>query len=466
MKIAIYQGFLFHYEMLGYIIDYLLNSKLVQFDQIDIYCWNLNNENNNSNNGKAWEDFYQDIFKIKINFIEPCKINPDNYNIIFLITDDDLSFKQEWLDKIGESKIICIDHFAERIRPPTNMTRVGVRFFYHRPKCLWAMPVYQYINKIDKIKYLSQTNKINIVCVGKQGVPISGEFLKELFYNFDSLEFHIISRKIEPKFNYSNIKTYENCSTKIMMEIIKNAHYMLCFEDPKNLGPISGSLSASIPLAFNSGCQLIIPKSWQNYYNLNSIISYEDSLLQKNNSTSKMFLTAQTDLDKIYNEAYDLIHHKNYVFDSILKNKFGCTYSNISNNLLTYIYDMIINDKPIIAIDLSDNKIKIKNFVNDFREMNCFINENLNNNKIFYHSDKQFFLTNTINKINEPCFINIEYNDLTQIYLLHLSKRSYNDLILITNINNNTIQIIKNNFNKMHCLYSVNNDSIIIISQK
>jgi hypothetical protein len=267
MKIAIYQGFLFHYEMLGYILEYFLNSKIVPFDQIDIYCWDdisIYGINDNSSNGKEWKELYETIFNIKLNFIEPIKINPDNYDVIILVTDDDNTFKQEWLDKIGETKIICIDHNAERITPPENMTRLGVRFFYHRPKCLWAIPVYQYINKLDKIKYLAQTDKINVVCIGKQGVPNSGEFLKELFYNFDSLEFHIVSRKIEPKFdNYSNIKTYENCSTKNMMEIIKKAHYMLCFEDPNELKYAFNGISASIPLAFNSGCQLIIPKSWQ-----------------------------------------------------------------------------------------------------------------------------------------------------------------------------------------------------------
>lgn len=312
MKLAIYQGFLYiHYEMLGYILEYFIQSNL----SFDLYC-------PEESVGQEWKEFYENIFKVKLIFINPTKINPYNYDLIFLITDDDYSFKQKWLDKLGEEKVICIDHSAHIRRQPINMLRLGTRFFNHRPTCLWALPVYNYINKLDKLKYLAQTDKINVMCIGTQNKPYSGEFLKELFYNFDSIDFHVITRYLDKNYDeYSNIKTYENCSTQKMMELLKKTHYMLCFENPNNLEPISNSISASIPLAFNSGCQLIIPKSWGPYYNFNSVITYKDYLLQKNNTITKMFLNGQIDLDKIYYEADKLINHKNKMFDYIIQTK-------------------------------------------------------------------------------------------------------------------------------------------------
>lgn len=459
MKIAIYQGFLYiHYEMLGYILEYFIHSNL----SFDLYC-------PDESVGKDWKEFYEKTFGVKLNFINPTQIKPANYNLIFLITDDDYSFEQKWLDDFGEEKVICIDHSVHIRRQPTNMLRLSTRFFHFRPQCLWALPVYTYINKLDKMKYLAQTDKINVMCVGTQNKPYSGEFLKELFYNFDSIDFHVITRYLDKNYqNYPNIKTYENYSTQKMMELLKNTQYILCFENPDNLEPVSNCISASIPLAFDSGCQLIIPKSWDFYYNLKSVITYEDTLLQKNNATTKMFLNGQIDLNKIYNEAYELINHKNKTFDYIIQTKLGKYKVEIKhpNSLFTDINNKIIRDKPNVVVDLTDSCDIIRDLTNHFREVNCFVDKNLNENKVFYHSDKEYFLTDTVFKICEPCFFIIKADSNCSDYLSKLSSRGYIDLILITEKNHNTIEIIKTNYKKIYSLYPVNNNSILILSQK
>lgn len=456
-KIAIYQGLFFHYEMLGYLLDYFVGTK----NSVDIYC-------PENNDGNEWKTFYESLFKIKFNFLVPTTINPDNYDLIFLVTDDDPTFKQEWLDKYGEKKVICIDHTVCIRRSPENMLRIGTRFFHLRPKCLWALPVYNYVNKFEKIKCLEQTNKINVVCMG-QTKPLSGEFLQKLIVNFNSIDFHIVSRKIEPKYkNFSNIKTYENCSTAQMMNLIKYAHYMICFESPTNLDPRSNSISGSIPLAFDSGCQLIIPKSFQYYYNFKSVITYEDALLQENDSTPQLILTQQIDLDKIYSEAYELIHHKNHTFEHILETKLGNTNFKYNNNLLNVITGMFIDEKPKVAIDLTDNSQKINNLTEDFREINCFINHDLQKNNIYYHSNKEYFLSDTIFKIKESCFIFIENDSNTQKYLSKLSNRGYKDIIILENIimNKNEIEKYLYVYKKLISFYPIeNSNSIVIIPQ-
>ena len=51
--------------------------------------------------------------------------------------------------------------------------------------------------------------------------------MKELFINFEDIEFHIINRRILKNYNSDNINTYEDCPTLKMMEIIKKSHYIL-----------------------------------------------------------------------------------------------------------------------------------------------------------------------------------------------------------------------------------------------
>ena len=391
------------------------------------------------------------------------------------MTDDDHSFKQEWLNDIGDEKVVCIEHASHIRRHPVNMSRLSTRFFYNRPKCQWALPVYNYINKINKYKYLNQTTRINIACIGTQNMVYSGEFLQQLFYNFDSIDFHVINRKIYKTYeNFPNIKTYENLPTQQMMELLKKTHYILCFEMPNKLNAVADSMSASIPLAFSSGCQLIIPKSWQNYYNLNSVISYEDTLLQKNKSTTKMFLDGQINLNKIYDEQYELINHKNKTFNDILQTKLGKININFNCNQTKSIFSIIkeelISSNPNVVIDFTDNYDIIKILPNYFREINCFINGIEGGNQMFYHSDKNYFLDDKVLKINEPCFFIINFNSNYKQYLNKISKRGYLDVILIINTDSNIQEEISQEikedirlyYKKINYLYTINNNFIII----
>lgn len=451
-KIALYSGFdNIHYEMLGHLLEYFLFTDKT----IDIYC-------PNSMCGIEWLKYYENLFKAKIIFQEPSLFNPDNFDLIFLLTDDDMTFKQEWLDKIGEEKVIVIDHNGKIRREPINMSRLCTRCFYKRPNCHWALPVYNLLNKFEKIKYLSRTNTINVVCMGVQNIPPSVDILKKLFCNFDSINFHIISRIFNNSFNnFKNIKYYLNCQTTLMMELIKCAHYVLFFDNPHNIEPIANSMSGAIPLAFSSGCQIIIPENWQTYYNFKSALTYKDLIVQNNYKTTQMFLTPLTYLDKIYDETYELIHHKNNTLDNLVdkhiknNNDIFRNYFSIDENIST-----LIN----VAVDFTDDKASIQKQSNFFREVNCFINEDLNNKKIFYHFCKEHFINNFVFKINEPCFFNMDSESITENYFSKLSLRGYRDIIVIkTNNQTETIKMIKDNFNKFYSLYTNPNEKIVVL---
>ena len=327
MKIAIYHGFpSFHFEMLGYLIDYFKHSNIkvdtyshtrvhVQFSLDLIRTFNI---------GQDWKEYYEKIFNEPLIWLNPLTINPDNYDLIFLVTDDDFSYSKEWSEAHGLSKIISIDH-CSLLRREHAFFRINTRFLSMIPLREWALPCFQAITKIDKLSILSNSstklsvptsNKIKIACIG-ENIPPSLMFLTELFTNFNELEFFVIARKINITYNNNNdnIHILENCLTKDMMEIVEQCSYMLCVQRPNDDRYNNQSMSGAIPMAFNNGCQLIIPNEWQQHYCFKSAISY--------NEETKLTLNRIPPLDLIYEETHELINHRNSVFEKVIKLKYS-----------------------------------------------------------------------------------------------------------------------------------------------
>ena len=314
MRIAVYQGFDYiHYEMLGYILDYFkhINSKYnINTLKFNIYAKLITT-------GIDWLIYYNKHLNMNISWNEPNLFNPNNYEYIILLTDDDMSFKDEWLIKYNY-KIITINHWQKnrRIETPYN---IGTRFFVTNPYQEYILPSYMGIPYNQKKKILLN-NKINVSCIGAQNIPPSTLFLKDLFTNFNEINFHIVARHIPYNYNSSNINTYIFPSCNDMFNIINKSDYILCIEIP-NTDTKSNCISGAIPLSFSYGCQLLIPKIWQDYYNFKSSISYLDNHVQ-NNGNSKLTLSKNINLDNIYNELYEIINHRNNIFDNIFINKF------------------------------------------------------------------------------------------------------------------------------------------------
>ena len=315
MKIALYHGFPdIHFEMLGYFLEYIKYSNIC----IDIYAIS------NNISGCEWKNYYKKIFNMDVEWNNPLSFNPYVYDLIILLTDDDKSFKEEWLIEFGKQKVICIDHCGI-IRRDNVMERIGTRFFSHRPNCYWALPCYYGINKYHKkniLQNLDLDSKIKILCIGIQNRPPFIEFLIDLFEDFENLEFHIIARFFDTKYEaYSNIHVYEKCPTNLMFELAQECQYILCLDNPNNSFPIANSISGAVPISFSYGCRLILPYKWQQYYNFKSCIPYYDNHLQKNGQT-KLLLSKDNNLDIIYDELYDLILHRNKIFDIVLKTQY------------------------------------------------------------------------------------------------------------------------------------------------
>ena len=258
-KIALFNGFAFHYEMIGYLIEYCVSRDI----QLDIYSETVNNMD--------WLKFYLLTFpknSFKLKKIQDYITRNNHYTKVILLTDDDFHFKNEWINE----KVICIDHDEYNRREKIN-NHIGTRFYPIRPNLDWALQVYKIIDIKEKIRISNN----NIVVIGNNVRYFNPEYITKI-KNFEKYNFIFIDRDIhtylDVKFKtLSNITIYNKLSTIDMIKVLKENSYVFLsdIEDKK-----SERISASIPLALNCLCTMIMPKGMNDYYNFKSAIEYED----------------------------------------------------------------------------------------------------------------------------------------------------------------------------------------------
>ena len=292
-KIALFNGFAFHYEMIGYLIEYCVFKNI----QLDIYTETVDNMD--------WLKFYLLTFpknSFKLKKIQDYKHN-NNYTKVILLTDDDFHFKDQWINE----KIMCIDHDKYNRREKINI-HIGTRFYPIRPNLDWALQVYKMIDIQEKIKI----SKNNIVVIGNNVRYFKPEYIHKI-KNFEEYNFIFIDRYIDTyldlKFkNLPNITIYNKLSTIDMLKILKENSYMFLsdIEDKK-----SGRISASIPLALNCLCTMIMPKGMNNYYKFKSAIEYED-----------IIEITESNHEKVAEDLEYHINHKYEVFDKYIYDEY------------------------------------------------------------------------------------------------------------------------------------------------
>ena len=299
-KLAIFNGFPFHYELFGYIIEYSLynNYDLTIYTNFDIAL--------------GYIDFLKEHFKNYFEFKHFTKFENerDNYDFVFLTTDDDFEFKNEWIT----SNTICIDHHSTIRRPQINH-RIATRPFEPNFR-KWGLPCFSLIKYNEKLQ--ENADEINIVIIGrnftKENITIMKR-LKSNNINNKNIIFHIISKiyainkEYFDEFDNSDknikVKLYTNLDTISLQKILIQCKYILniTFSDPDYY---TKACSGSIMLAFSNLIPLIISKQNNTLYNFKNIIEFDED------STEPIFLK-DIDLLSLEKERDELISmfHKN-----------------------------------------------------------------------------------------------------------------------------------------------------------
>ena len=274
--IAIFNGFPFHYEVFGYILEFAKRNKYF----LDIYT--------NISNDLGWFDFYKSIFT-DFKLFHFCEFKGSSgYDFVFLTTDDDRLFRKEWVN----DSVICINHRNE-IRNPFIKKQINIASF--RDSSLeYTLPCYDYLQISDKI----QTDYISIAVVGGN-LTINYSVINR-FKSSLPIKLFIFSRKntsIQGVENINDDIMYsieQDINTFKMMEILKQCQYIFvnAFNCQSHRPAISSS--GSLGLCYTTLCKPILFEETNDYLGLLNCVSYRED-------TSDIYLELP-DYQELYKE--------------------------------------------------------------------------------------------------------------------------------------------------------------------
>jgi len=297
VKIAIFNGLPFHFEMFGYIIYF---CKLNQYD-LTIYSVD------DSKHG--WKEIYLEMYS-NLEWKDPSLFGSEymNYDYIVLTTDDDNKFPEKLNYK---NNVICIDHHYTIRRPSIDHSfHIATRPFSDNYR-KWGLPCYPIVQtileKVNMLRPAEAANTIHIAIIGGNN-NYEIEQINRLSSS-SKMCLHILARKVNSDLIKALNKKFilyihENSSTSEMLEILKETKYLLC-DMTRNKDHINGkSMSGSLPLAFSNLNTLILSTMNNKIYNFKSAYTFE---LDSNEPIELNSKVESAQIEKIYQERNSLI---------------------------------------------------------------------------------------------------------------------------------------------------------------
>jgi hypothetical protein len=249
--------------MIGFILDFCNKYDIIPT------IFNMNYDTD-------WLEFYRQkytfysITSIDMNTLE------NEYLFILLLTDDDDSFKDEHIT----NNIVCIDHCHVNRRTLIKH-HIPIAAF-HDDIHYYAMPIFEYIDYKSKMDIITKIERPIITFLGNSTIPLKKEVFS-LIENIDEFDIYIINRCVPWDSDYTdlpNVYFHENISPIEMFTLLLKTTYVCYIPNLMSYNSIfqiqNQQLSASIPIAFTTGCKLILPEIMNRYLKLDSIITYPE----------------------------------------------------------------------------------------------------------------------------------------------------------------------------------------------
>jgi hypothetical protein len=291
--IALYQGLPdYHYEMISYALEFALenlpDSKIVLFVHLNHYA---------VDNVKFNINLFKERFEVK----HIGEYKSEDFDVTFLLTDDDPYFPN-----VPMNKVIVINHYWHVKRYS------GIHFINTRNMKTdfpWAIPTFKYIDLPTKLKAIADLKAPVISCVGLSGTAAYEVFI-DLLNKYPELQINLIGRHVN-QWQADRLHCYRNVPVQTLHDICSKSTHILCFNHGKDFWEI---MSGAVPLAFSTGCQLIIPSNWN--YPFKSSNSYSNI----SDMTFSSLETFKSEIiHKVFEDRDNLIKHRNEVFQSTIK---------------------------------------------------------------------------------------------------------------------------------------------------
>lgn len=276
MRIATINGFLFHYELFGYIIHFCKENN----HELTIY-WHIGED-------RGYLDLYKIVFPDFIFNIQPIDdyyyANFDNifepYDVIILATDNDESFHT--MNPRINSKTICIEHYFETRRARLEHLVATRPFDIHHKKD-WALPCYSILNLCDKpVVALDDLPEINIGIVGSTHTYYNTSIINRIKYKDHKIIIHAFARDITlEKFDVFggirpgvDLRIYKNLDTISLITAVNKCQFILT-DHAYDKSYECQSMSGAIPLSFSLLIPLIISCQTNSYYHFKNVIIFD-----------------------------------------------------------------------------------------------------------------------------------------------------------------------------------------------
>ena len=299
-KVAIYNGFTFHYEMMGYLIHYFLLVK----SEIVIYC--------NLYESLEYIDLFRSLFgKDSQDYRSTSLFDAEKaqYDTIILLTDDDMSFSTED-PKINE-RTIRIDHDLFIRRPEINRC-IATRPFFNGVVRPWAIPCYPAINFNDRMS-IECTDNTHIMIVNND-IYYHSTLINRLVSD-KPIVIHAVSRDMDIS-RFSNIRDditiqiYKNIGAFDLFKIAVNCNFI--FTDVSiNPDYENKKMSGAIPISFSVLTPLIISKQTNSHYKFNNVIEfdkYEREPIMLPDSSSDFFHKLEDERADLIEDFFRIMH--------------------------------------------------------------------------------------------------------------------------------------------------------------
>jgi mannosyltransferase OCH1-like enzyme len=286
MKVAIFNGFRFHFEMFGYILHYCK----VKGYSATIYT---------QEDAHGWKEFYMSLFPtLQWKSCGQFMSDQMSYDYIVLPTDDDRMFQPK------KNNVICIDHNYMLRRPEINPSfHIATRPFVSNYR-KWGLPCYPIVQNVqEKIAFCkAKADGIHVVILG--GCNDYDIRRLQRLSSSAPITLHFISRRVNadlvaPLKSTYTVCVHENISTNEMMTILKYSNYVICdvttFADHTN----GLSMAGCIPLAFSTLNTLLISDKNNALYKFTSSTSFSLDSADPIQVTDSL---DEKEILKIYNE--------------------------------------------------------------------------------------------------------------------------------------------------------------------
>uniref|UniRef100_A0A6C0DJX3 Methyltransferase FkbM domain-containing protein n=1 Tax=viral metagenome TaxID=1070528 RepID=A0A6C0DJX3_9ZZZZ len=291
-RLCIFNSLPQHYEMFAHVLDYCKYKGL----QIDIYT--------NKDLQHGWLDYYQETYNI-ITWYPVSFFNPDAYDYIFLLTDDDRGFDPYWNTS---SKVIITEHDGKRELPVNAYRKHQTRKFNLRnppsDPGTWMMPVWEntLFEKYEKLTVLSVGNATN------------GINLNTLFTNVSDIDFILVDRDMDTSNLQENVRKYNKLDASLLIEYASKSHYILFWPTTEfSMNHKEHSASGSFTLGYSVGTPILVPESFLKPLDLKGLVGICEN--------SPIFLEKPKDTIDFMNQRDALIERRNKVFDISLCQK-------------------------------------------------------------------------------------------------------------------------------------------------